>query len=92
MDTQKQLSHVLMDLDNSIAWFVAPKLQKFRKKLNSYPPDLTLEEWEQILEKIQYSMDMIAEGNHINPENYAELPKIKEGCELFGKYFMDLWD
>ena len=81
-----------MDLDTSIAWFVAPKLREFRKKLNSHPPEITLEEWERILEKIQYSMDRIAEGNHINPDYFIHIPQIQEGCELFGKYFMRLWN
>ena len=47
---------------------------------------MTSQEWESILDKMIYAMDMIANGDtDLNHQAVAE------GCELFGKWFQHLW-
>ena len=67
-------------------------LKSFKKyNVNSYPADLDyIEEWHNIIDKMIYSFEIIANDNIVAQTNQKE--EIQEGLDLFAKYFMDLWD
>jgi len=75
----------------SVARYALPILKAYRDN----PPigfpfneDMNYEKWLEILDKIIFSMEYMAE-DRFEPENYK---KVQEGCELFGKYLQNLWD
>lgn len=96
-------------LDNTLAKFCAEGIRQFIKmKRNSYPGDLSPEKWEEVLKKIHWSLDSIANDYVNHPwkerarngtkpvsdrdEAVAYDKRIKNGLDLFAKYFHDLWD
>ncbi len=75
------------------AKFILPRLVYLRLNLHGYPPGLSEKEWDVILDKMIYSFEMILLDN----EECLELPnkiwdKIQDGLDLFGKYYLNLWD
>lgn len=85
-------------LDIAIAKFVLPRLRALRRlPPMGHPIELTYEEWLEILDKMIYAMEFIVrdENGQMGREEYCSQEnhgKVKEGLELLGKYFMDLWD
>ena len=49
----------IYSLDNTIARFVLPRLKFFKKNIIGYPPDITFEEWKDILDKMILSFELI---------------------------------
>lgn len=85
----------LWDFDFSIAKSLLPKmLARFKDITHSHPMDLTEQEWDDILAKLIWYLDNIADEPGA-PYKY-ESSKYKEDMEkcneLFAKYFRDLWD
>jgi len=78
----------LWDLRTTIADFLSPRLEAFKKGRHSFPYDSTDEKWGEILDKMINSMDIIRK-DELTTENYSEL---KEGLDFFREYFLDLWD
>lgn len=86
----------LWDLDYHIAKFVLPRLKEFKKNLHNHPGCFnTLEEWDDVLDKIVYSFEHIINDLYMLDKEVEEIrqieEKIQEGLELFGKYFRGLW-
>lgn len=79
----------LWNLDTHLAILIAPRLRAFRAKTLAHPAHMTAEEWEEILDKIQWSMDMLASGQVWEMDDMDE--RVQEGLDLFGKYFRALW-
>lgn len=53
----------LRDLDISIARYVLPRLKEFRKQTDRVPDDcLSMQEWIDILDKMIYAIDRVANG------------------------------
>ena len=53
----------LRDLDISIARYVLPRLKEFRKQTDRVPDNcLTMKEWTDILDKMIYAIDRVANG------------------------------
>ena len=76
-------------LFNTIAKFTLPRLKRFKEVTDSHPTDMTFEEWMIILDKIIESLEIISkDDSFLKHEKEA---KIKEGIDLFGKYFTYLW-
>lgn len=76
----------LWNLDMTIAEFALPRIKKFREANFCYPNGTTLEEWNEILDKIIFAFEKITQDKHL------EFPKeIQEGTELFGKWMQALW-
>ncbi len=69
-----------------------PVLKRLRFYHSGYPTHLTPKKWNEILDKIIYSFEMIGEDDFTKTCNPKTQKKIQEGCELFGKYFQNLWD
>ena len=85
-------------LDSVISEFILPRLKKFKEVNICFPPDLTSEKWDAILDEMIFAF----EWNMIDDlsEEYRKLGKEKqianwkrheEGLKLFAKYFRDLW-
>lgn len=73
----------------TISNFVLPRLKRFRKITKSFPGDLSESEWNDVLDKMINSFELISKDDlHIFDKRY---PEIKEGLDLFRIYFLDLW-
>lgn len=80
----------LWSLDHTLAKLLLPYLIAFRKmKKYGYPSQITSKEWNQILDKMIYSMKMIKEDDLNSFKNQR---KVQEGLDLFSKWFRHLWD
>jgi hypothetical protein len=85
-----------------LAEYALPRLRSLRENCHGHPAQLTAEEWDTILGKMIYAMNIIANDDYIlqfdwekqeDLDRYrAEALLVQEGCELFGKYFQNLWD
>lgn len=79
-------------LDYSIAKFTLPRLQMMRNNSIGYPISLKEAEWNAVLDKIIYSLEMII----LDTEECLKLPEevwddVQKGLDLFGKHFRSLW-
>ena len=80
----------LWNLDQTLAKIIYPALVSFKEKLNTYPSDLTLEEWEANIDKMIFSFNQIATDDiYLTGKDENE---IQEGLDLFAKYFRALWN
>lgn len=77
------------NLDQRIALFTLPRLKRFQALRNGHPASLTEKQWDKILKKIIYSMEVIASDRLY--EKRTDAKRVQEGFELFGKYFLSLW-
>ena len=77
-------------LDDYLAKISAPVLAKMAERSPGYPPDLTEAEWTEILWKMHKAMKIIADDD-ICSRSDEQMQEIKEGTELFGKWFIHLW-
>lgn len=75
-------------LDYTIASFVYPRLIRYKKLNNGYPPDLTWETWNLYLDKMIKSMKYMIDGELVTDQD--KFNEMEEGFNLFGKYFMSL--
>ena len=81
----------LYNLDITIAKFVLPRLQEFKNNLFGTPYPLTKEEYNDILDKMIWSFDIISRGDHIIMDDDENDKRVQEGLDLFAKYFRNLW-
>lgn len=85
-----------------MAKFIYPRLKYFRNMDKmGYPGTLnSMEEWNDILDKMLFSFDYSINGDEdrfsptaFTSEEYQDmLNRVDEGFRLFGKYFLNLWD
>ena len=85
-----------------MAKFIYPRLKYFRNMDKmGYPGTLnSMEEWEEILDKMLFAFDyaLNEDEERFSPidfdleEHQSMLDRVNEGFELFGKYFLNLWD
>lgn len=54
-------------LDYSLAKWMVPRLKHLKKNLNGHPMELTLEQWEEILDKIIFSFEYV-----LNEDKYID--------------------
>lgn len=63
MKRQKKIRNIkykdIYSLDNTIARFILPRLKFYKKNVIGYPPDITLEEWKDILDKMILAFELI---------------------------------
>ena len=93
---------VCWNLDTTLAQLILPRLKHFRSNLNGYPANLTEEEWDRYLTQMIVAFEWIASGDYydmpmkngqVDGEAYTKLiDDTQRGLELFGKYYMGLWD
>lgn len=82
-------------LDVTIAKFALPRLKVLKATMPGYHGE-SPEEWDEVLDKMIWSMDYIADGRQWGVEQTmseweAEEKRCDEGVALFGKYFRGLW-
>ena len=80
----------LWHIPSALAEWIIPRLGLFKKNIISYPPNLTPEEWEEIIDKILESHRIIA-ADDIGVELKRE-KELEEGLKLFSEYYLHLWD
>lgn len=84
-------------LDYTIACFALPRLKRFKEIKKAYPHDMTIEQWDEILDKMIFSLeDIIKEVEGEFPDGDSKqlvnhYSNRQEGLSLFGKYFDHLW-
>lgn len=93
----------LWNLDYTIAEFVLPRLRKFKNATNSYPENSEIdvfEKWISTIDKMILAFEYLSDedewwiGNSkydYKQEFKRRQEVIKEGLELFAKYFSHLW-
>lgn len=74
-------------LDWTIANFVYPRLKLFKKLNNGHPTNLSMEEWDEILDKMIFSFEELKKDFVVCKDEQ----KIQEGLGLFAKYYRELW-
>ena len=74
-------------LDASLARWLLPRIRLFRKVNQGHPADLTKEEWDEILVKIEWSLEstiaVVIHGQFGSPW--------QSGNDLLGKHMNSLW-
>lgn len=79
-----------------MAKFILPRLKRFKEVNIGCPGDFTEESWNEIIDKMIFAMQLLADG-HWNydcdnaDKEKADWDKVQEGLHLFGKYFQHLW-
>ena len=84
----------LWSLDVTIAKFILPRLKRYKKHTDGYPGELTIKQWDGILDKMIFSFDFIATDKMWNVKNIGNekmWKKVDEGLNLFAKWFNALW-
>lgn len=83
------------NLDSTIASFIIPRLKVFKEIHKTHPCELSDKQWEEIIDKMilafELSKDDWWEYNSDKEREEGNI-KMKEGLELFAKYFTHLWD
>lgn len=77
-------------LYSTIVSFTLPRLKHFREVLAGYPAGMTQDEWEEILDKMIYSFQMIYDDKTLGITE-EENKKLYDGLDLFRDYFFSLW-
>lgn len=85
-----------VDLWNIDSWFceMMPRmLHDFRENSKGHPCDMSMEEWEAILERLIFCFnEMKIKKESLDVKDGERLMKItQEAFELFAKYFWHLW-
>ena len=76
-------------LDCTITEFVLPRLKRFKELNFGFPYGLTEESWDEILDKMILAFEIHEKS--LEKISGEEIEKMKEGLELFGKYYTNLW-
>lgn len=78
-------------LDYFLATTTVRGIQKLRAWKHGHPMELTPEEWDDILARIQdgFQVWLDADGTFMDA---ADRRRFDEGIELYGKWFSALWD
>lgn len=83
----------LWGLDISIAKFILPRLKAFRKSHHGHPGCLTAETWNEILDKMIVSFQMVLDDkSDWLKEDSEEFRVYDEGMKLFFEYYRGLWN
>lgn len=79
------------NLDARLAEHILPRLKRFKEVNIGYPPDLTWEEWQAILDQMIMAIEWHASDCVERDGSADRYFKVSEGMELFGRYFCHLW-
>lgn len=79
-------------LFTTISDFIYPRLIAFKEYKCDYPINLTLKNWDEILDKMIFAFKFYSdEYKREKPASIETIQKVQEGMDLFVKYFRDLW-
>jgi len=81
-------------LNYTVAKFVVPRIRRFREIGSSYPCNITVEKWDEILADIQFAMEFVADDGKYNccSEDDLDMIRYRKGMKLFFEYWDTLWD
>ena len=96
------------NVDTTLAHIIAPLLKKFKETAQTYPNDLTKEQWDEIIDDMIFAFETKSEqfdalnacntkcaevGSEICQECMRETQdRMTRGFAAFGKYYENLWD
>ena len=79
----------LYSLDHTLALIILPCLKAFHQDPVSYPSEFGhLKAWKRCLEKMIRAFEILSDDTEFIDRNS---PAVKEGLELFAKYYLHLW-
>lgn len=78
-------------LDSTIAQFIYPRLKRFKEVTNGVPYGLSEEEWNTILNKMCDAFYILSNDEALDFASDKHIETVKEGLQLFAKYFTHLW-
>jgi hypothetical protein len=76
------------NLYSTISKFIVPRLKEFTRISKTCPPELSNEQWSEILNKMIKSFEIAIDSDFMNEEQSDEF---REGFNLFNEYFFALW-
>lgn len=80
------------NLDYSLAKMIAPRLRRFKETKNGWnPSDMTVEEWETILDKMIAAFEYYGSDERWGGNEFEMCELHQEGIDLFAKYYGRLW-
>ena len=79
------------DLDSTLAWWLVPRLKRFKELTNGYPGGLTEKKWDEILDKIICAFSLISKEQWDWETDKEKVRQVDEGLDLFRKWYFDLW-
>lgn len=80
-------------LDQSIAAFLIPRLKRFKETHICHPPRITMEQWDEILQKMIDGFEEVLTRDDLTSKRGREYDssKVREGLKLFAEWYHDLW-
>ena len=78
-------------LTDTISNFTIPRLKRFKEVSDCYPSNISFDEWNEILNKIILSFELISRNEGDRIWSSEESKQIDEGLDLFREWFMFLW-
>lgn len=78
-------------LDTTIVDFILPRLKRFKELNNGYPPNLTSESWDEILDEMILAFEEYSKKHNVSSSLKMNDEIVDKGFNLFIKYFHDLW-
>lgn len=90
----------LWNLDTFYGEIIVKSIRAFRDKTCSYPPNLTFEEWQSVLDDIAFAFeheskdwyDLSLEENKLTQEEKDAIKeRVSRGFDYFKEYYRDLW-
>jgi hypothetical protein len=76
------------NLYTTISRFILPRIKEFKECNICHPPELTPEEWNNILDKMIRAFEISSNSEYMTEEQSDEF---REGFNLFNEYFFALW-
>lgn len=90
----------LWNLDTFYGDIITRSMKAFRDKTCSFPPELTFEEWQAVLDDIIFAFEheskdwwvLSDEKKNLSEEEKTKIKeRVDKGFEYFKKYYRDLW-
>lgn len=81
----------LWSLDNTLAKYIYPRLEAYKKITYARPGDLTVAQWDAVLSKMLFSFAMIKADDWPSAFDESINKEVQEGLKLFAEYFTALW-
>ena len=81
----------LWNLDITIAKFIHPRLERLIEYQHGYPEGWGEQSWKGALKKMARAFEIIGTDDFWELDQKLD-NEIKEGLDLFRKYYFDLWD
>lgn len=82
-------------MDHTLSLIIVPMLIQLRDTNHGYPNGISEEEWIDLQNKMIWSFEQIRDEKQWDKpisEWDAHHKKVQEGLDLFGKWYLHLWD